>query len=242
MENVKKRRPRRSQVAIERDILESLVEIVKESGFEKVSLIAVAQRAEVQLSVIYRHFGSLDKLIDRYVQSLDYWLNTVFDPKKFQDAEFSEVYSSILQQLVNSFSKSVEMQKLMIWELSDDNHITRRTLKRRELINEEMLTVYNKYLGNQNIDIAAVTAIIAGGIYYTVINKKRSRFFGVDFSSKQGRERLVAAVAMISDSLFTMLEQQQQVFKIAKNLKDSGVPTDIICKATNLELATIECM
>lgn len=242
MEDIKKRRPRRSQVAIERDILESLVEIVKESGFEKVSLIAVAQRAQVQLSVIYRHFGSLDKLIDRYVQSLDYWLNTVFDPKKFQETAFPEAYTYTLQQLVNSFSKSVEMQKLMIWELSDDNHITRRTMKRRELINEEMLTVYNKYFENLNIDIAAVTAIIAGGIYYTVINKKRSRFFGIDFSSKQGRERLLAAVGILSDSMFTMLEQQQTVSKIAKKLKDSGVAADVICKATNLNLADVECL
>lgn len=239
MEKEKKRRARRSLVAVERDILEAVMEIVKESGFQKVSLIAVATRANVQLSVIYRHFGSLEKLLDRYVQSLDYWMNTVLELRD-DELDGAEAYKSSLQHLMHAFYKNQEMQKLMVWELSEENTTTRRTMKRRELVNTEMISVYNRMFEGSGIDIQAITAILTSGVYHLTINRKRVKYFDVDFSTRQGRERLVEALGYLCDLVFADLKAKQEAKSTAKILKEKGVAADIIKEATKLTVEEIE--
>lgn len=241
MEKEKKRRARRSLVAVERDILEAVMEIVKESGFQKVSLIAVATRANVQLSVIYRHFGSLEKLLDRYVQSLDYWMNTVLDLRD-DELDGAEAYKSSLQHLMSAFYKNQEMQKLMVWELSEDNVTTRRTMKRRELVNTEMISVYNRMFEDSGIDIQSITAILTSGVYYIAINRKRVKYFDVDFSTKQGRERLFNTLGYLCDLVFAALKAKQEAKSTAKILKEKGVAADIIEEATKLTVEEIEAL
>lgn len=233
MEKEKKRRARRSLVAVERDILESVMEIVKESGFQKVSLIAVATQANVQLSVIYRHFGSLEKLLDRYVQSLDYWINSALELKG-EEFDSAESYKESLQQLMSSFFKNKEMQKLMVWELSEDNPIARRTLKRRELVNAEMISVYNRLFEGTNIDIQSITAILTSGMYYIGICRKRVKIFDVDYSSKTGRERLFTAFGYLCDLIFAQLKEKRESRNTARILKEKGVAAEIIIEATGL--------
>ena len=70
-EEEKKRRNRRTKIAIERDVLMAVGELIEEVGFRNVTLTGVAERAQIEPAVFYRRYATLDELFDRYTHKYD---------------------------------------------------------------------------------------------------------------------------------------------------------------------------
>lgn len=56
-------------------MVETIGEMIREGGFEKIGVNAVAERAGVSKILIYRYFGSVDGLVAAYVRQHDFWIN-----------------------------------------------------------------------------------------------------------------------------------------------------------------------
>lgn len=65
----------RDREATERRLVETIGEMIREGGFEKIGVNAVAERAGVSKILIYRYFGSVDGLVAAYVRQHDFWIN-----------------------------------------------------------------------------------------------------------------------------------------------------------------------
>lgn len=229
------KRNRRSNYAVEKDILDAVALLVKEVGFSKITLPAIAQSANVNLSVIYRHFGTLDNLLDKYTHKFDYWLNNILEATPVNDTDSpSTILQDMAERFIKSLSKDKEMQQLMIWELIEDNKSTRKSAQQRDLTVEKAIPLYEKFLANADINPRAVLAIVVAGMYYIILRKKRSTFCSIDFSTKQGKQLLADTLVKIIIYLSKYGEQNRGNKDIAKKLKEHNVDELIIIESTGI--------
>ena len=103
-ETDKNKRYRRSNYAVDRDILDAVASLIKEVGFSRITLPSIAAAANVNISVIYRHFGSLENLLDKYTHKFDYWLNDILD---MEEASNMNDVTTFLQTVAERFIKSL---------------------------------------------------------------------------------------------------------------------------------------
>ena len=225
----KKKRVRRTQIAIDRDVLKAVNSLVEEIGFEKITLTAIAQKAKIESTVFYRRYKSLEDLFDKYTEKYDFWFNSIAEniPKDISD---KEIFSELLNNLINSLYKSKGMQQLLIWELSSDNKTTRKTARMREMLNEPLVSMLDARFSGSGINIRVVSAIVISGIYYLILHRKRSSFCAVDFATKIGKNQLESTVLQIIELMYMLNELSNYKMEIAKRLREEGVSEDIIKK------------
>lgn len=223
----KKRRIRRTQLAIERDVLKAVEELIEEVGFSNVTLTGVAERAQIEPAVFYRRYANLDELFDRYTQKYDYWLANLSEQMP-GNLSVEETLRWILQNLIQALWKNKGMQQLLIWELSDDNPTTRRTARLREMVNEPLIKLLEYKFKDSGLDIHVIAGILISGIYYLILHRKRSTFCKVDYQSQAGKERLKNGVDQLTSLLQQCASRHNDSENIANRLREAGVSEDII--------------
>jgi AcrR family transcriptional regulator len=225
----KKRRSRRTKITIERDVLNAVASLIEEVGFANVTLTGVAQRAQIEATVFYRRYANLEELFDQYTHKYDYWMGNLAEmiPSELND---EESFKWLMRNLTIALYKNKGMQQLLIWELSTDNSVTRRTAGLRELVNESLIRILENRFKDSDLDMNTIAALMISGIYYLILHKQRSRFCDVDFSSRTGKLRLEKAVDQLATILFSQLKKKQEIQLIADKLRSEGVSEYIINK------------
>lgn len=228
-------RIRRTNLEVSRDLLDATASLIKEIGFSKITLAAIAQRANLNLSVIYRNYTNLDKLLEQYTHKFDFWLNDILDVEELKDnTDEYEIIDHIAAKFVKLLAKDKEMQKLMIWELGEDNKSTKRSAQLRDIAVAKVIPLYEKQLSHLDINPRAVLAIIVAGMYFLILRGNRSTFASIDFSTKQGKQLLSETMAKIFKYLSMYKEQDTTTTNIAKKLKKAGVQKEIIIDSTGI--------
>ena len=180
----KSRRPRRSSHELRNDILNAATEIIGEDGFAKSSLMRIANLANVESTVFHRHFGNWEEFMDCFTRKYDYWFSDVVDSVEKNQCVEKE-FSSTLHRLFDELNEDVIMQKLLKWEIHDANVITKRTARMREFNTMPLIRHYQRALGETDIRIGAVLALLMGGIYFFV------NFHPVGFKNGKKLKRFV---------------------------------------------------
>lgn len=229
----KKRRVRRTKSTIERDVLNAVSSFIEEVGFANVTLTGVAQRAQIEATVFYRRYANLEELFDQYTRKYDYWLCNISEMMP-EDLNYEDSFKWILKNLINALYKNKGMQELLIWELSDNNPVTRRTAALRESMNEPLLRIMEKVFQGSGLDMNVITAMMISSIYYLIIRRNRSTFCEIDFSTRKGKARLEEAINQLSTILFAELKRQHEKTELANRLRAEGVSESIINKCLNL--------
>lgn len=223
----KPRRQRRTKANIEKDVLTAVTSMIEEVGFANVTLTGIAQRAKIEATVFYRRYANLEELFDEYTHKYDYWFGGLAEMMP-TDLSDEDKFKWLLRSLTKALYKNRIMQQLLIWELSDDNAVTRRTANLRERVNESLIRLLESCFHNSGMDINVICALMISGIYYLILHRNMSRFCDVDFSTKKGRERLENALEQVITVLFGELRKQNEKLEIAKKLRAEGVSEDII--------------
>lgn len=202
------RKKRRTKQVIELAVMDAVHSLIEEVGFNKVTLTGIAARAQIEPTVFYRRYSNLDELFDVYSHKYDYWLAGIAElmPPNLSDEESMKW---ILLNLIRALHKNRGMQQMLIWELSDDNPVTRRTAALREKINETLIHELEKRFENTGVDLSVMAALLISGIYYLILHRNMSTFCNVDFSSKSGRDRLEKTVDQLVSILFATMRLQQ---------------------------------
>jgi AcrR family transcriptional regulator len=227
-----KKRTRRTSVAIDHDVLQAVSSLIEEVGFSNVTLTGVAERAKIEPAVFYRRYGNLDELFNRYCQKYDFWQGDLIGNLPSNLSE-KEVFSLIMKNLIHDFSKNKGMQQIIVWELSVDNPVTRRTARMRELVNEPVIRMLEKTFSQTDLDINTIASVIIAGVYYLILHRKRSKFCDVDFNKKEGKARLLNGVEELVTILFDYIAQQKRIEEIAVRLRKEGIPESVIEKCVH---------
>lgn len=239
----KKRRNRRTNLEVEKDIMEAVKAIIEEVGFANTTLTAVAQKAKVEPQVIYNRFNDLSGLFDKFVQRYDYWFSDIIDSnvEELNSSNSEAFLEQMLDNMIESLYKNKSMQEILIWEIAENNRTTVRYAKMREINAEHFIRYYGDLFKGTNININVIVSLLIGGAYYLILRKDRSTFCNIDFNTKSGKEQLIESINTFCSWMFSSINNPNHLdaLQIARNMKNDGMDSANIAKYTELSIDVI---
>ncbi|MDY0931386.1 TetR/AcrR family transcriptional regulator [Chryseobacterium sp. CFBP8996] len=194
--------PIRDKEKTKQKLLNAVGKILKTKGYSGLMVSKIAAVAGFDKKLIYEYFGSTDKLIDEYIKSQDYWSR--FEPDGNVDLsdggkEMSKL--AILNQF-ESLKKNKELQKILVWEMSESRPILKKLLDQREEVGEELFkNITDPHFGDKSEEYRAITAILVAGIYHLNLytGHNGTTFCGIEMKTEEGRKKIEKALVDIID-------------------------------------------
>jgi AcrR family transcriptional regulator len=192
--------------ATKRRLLEAVGAILARDGFAQLGVNAVAHEARTDKALIYRYFGGFGPLLEAYAESAAFWPTTEEMAGGPLDALTAMPLPARVEQIVRSYIRQLRMrpltQEILAWELYERNEVTIKLEDVRERRGLALMMSLARDLP-PTVDLAAVSAVLAGGVHYLLLRARRIRVFnGIDLRTDGGWSRLEAAArAMVIGAL-----------------------------------------
>ena len=193
-------RRRRTNKQVQADILSAVGRILQEKDFTHITLMDIAREAKTDPNVVLRQFGSLEQVFDCYIRTIDYWMHDLFGNKALKRGERSAL-ERMFARMTDFLYNSPEMQRLLVWEITDVNDTTCRAAANRETYYREAYEAYDRHT---------------------------STFGDMDYDTPDGPVRLKKVLHEILDMLYERLERPQRVSEAIRRLKERGVDEQVI--------------
>ena len=157
-------------------LIAAVGKILVKEGYHKIKINKIETVAGVSKKLIYRYFGDLNGLIKTYLEQKDFWNIELQKNKKIpktppQPLEIDELFS-VLKSNFDFFERSTEMQKILLWGISEKNKTHKELAMNRELYGQPLLEQLDLTFKNSDIDIRAVLGIFVSSVYYAVTHAK----------------------------------------------------------------------
>jgi AcrR family transcriptional regulator len=183
-------------------LIAAVGEILKEKGYAGLGLNKIAIQAGVTKELIYRYFDGLNNLLKTYINGKDYWMPLLEQLNHSEvggDAEILQLFVRLLQDQFKFFFEEQEMQKFILWQISETNSLMRSISEKRESEGAKLLALTNAHFRGTGINFKAITALLLGGIYYVVLHgsSNKSTVAGLDMNEEKDREEMLKAIEQI---------------------------------------------
>lgn len=241
------KRFRRSKREIEKSLFDAATRIIEKSGFPGLTVTGIIQQAKVDPPVFYNRYTGIEDFIEKYVRNYDYWLRDALHVSLKGDNPVKEM-EKILNELIDSLVDNVPMQKLIAWEMNENNYITRRAAQARDLTSGQIIDYFMDALKGCSARFDYSLAILIGGLYYLIIHRDLGTFNYIDFSKEEAIVELKKNLSLILYKVFddyntsaenTPDKDNLQMMQVARELIKNNVDRDIIKKATGLSAAVL---
>ena len=135
----------RDRETTERRLLDTIGQMITESGFEKIGINAVASQSGVSKILIYRYFGSVEGLMAAYIRQHDFWINF---PQELPDrSQLPTFLKNMFKEQIEQLRSNPTLKRLYRWELSSDNAIVMTLREQREKAGMQRLTKISELTG-----------------------------------------------------------------------------------------------
>jgi len=192
-------------------LIEAVGKLLAEKGYTGIGVNKISAASGVSKPMIYEYFGNLNGLLKVYIRRKDYWL-PFFENLELPDNPSNEdlkvLFITILQEQFRYFSQEKEMQKIVLWQISEYNPLMRAISEAREADGVRLLDMAEGHFKGSDISLKAVIALLVGGIYYNVLHNAAGTgsVSGVDISNEKEYERLIKTVGQIVELTFRAAE------------------------------------
>lgn len=189
-------------------LIEGVGTIIRTKGYTGLSATNIAKAAGLSRRLITLYFGTVDNLIETYVRGKDYWLAASGDAvdmiKNNTGENTKQILDCLLQNQMDYFFSNEEMQKTIIWQISESTQIMKEVCEERELLSKFFFALSDKELKGKNIDLRATSALLVAGIYYLVLHAKSTDtlFCEIDLRTPEGMVRIKKAISLILESTY----------------------------------------
>lgn len=186
-----------------RKLLNAVGEILKAEGHIGLGINNIARYADVHKKLIYRYFVTPELLIEAYMMEKDYWArsskNLAEMTRSNKDDFGRDLACKILEEQLEYFSGNLELQNIILWEISEKSQLMNKIARLRESIGEELFQLTDPHFEGSSVNIRAIRAILISGIYYMVLHSKNnsSNFCGLDISKESDKRELVRALKQL---------------------------------------------
>jgi AcrR family transcriptional regulator len=182
--------------------VDAVGEILKEHGYAALSLNKIASKAGKDKKLIYRYFGGLNNLLKVYINGKDYWqplLRELNEAAANGDPEVLPLFIRLFQDLFLFFRNEKEMQKFILWQMSDRNPLMRSISEEREKEGARLQALTDPHFRGSGINIRMVMALLLGGTYYVVLHAEhnKSTVAGVDVNLERDQKELLKTIEQI---------------------------------------------
>jgi hypothetical protein len=229
MEEKKPKRYRRTKVDLEADIIKSAESLIKKKGFSAMLVTDLIKKARIEPPVFYNRYNNLDEFLDEFVRKYDYWFKDIISGSQFPTDDVNG-YISIFKEVQKALSERSVMLELLRWEIAEGNETAVRTAMLREMHTLPLVKTYEEKFKGTGIDIAAISSLIIGGIYYLNLHRDRSLFSEIDIKKESGQKRIEDAIELLGHMIYQYNESKNLKSIIAERLKKEGISQDIIDK------------
>lgn len=189
-------------------LVEAVGTIIKSKGYTGLNPTNISKAAGLDRRLITLYFGTIDNLIETYVKGKDYWLaasgNTAEMIKNNTGENTRPILESLLQNQLEYFFKEEEMQKIVLWQISQSTRLMKEVCDQRELLSKNFFALSDIELSGRNLDLRAVSALLVAGVYYLVLHAKStdSLFCEIDINSPEGMQRIKEAISLILENTY----------------------------------------
>ncbi len=177
--------------------------VFKEKGYKGLTNANITKEAGVNHTLIRKYFGSLENLIEEYIKRKDFWQltnerisNLIIKEQK--PSKFDIIL--LLNTMFDKVFKSEELQKILLWELSENSEIMKKIADEREVLGEKLFLLFDENR-DAKFDLRAMLALQIAGLYYLSIHAKSngSLFCGIDVNTPEGYQRIVKSMENVVD-------------------------------------------
>ncbi|QXV63958.1 TetR/AcrR family transcriptional regulator [Mucilaginibacter sp. 21P] len=191
-----------------RKLINAVAHVIRNEGHSGLGVNKIARLAGTDKKLIYRYFGSFERLLEAYVMETDYWMRFADHLHELKVPEGMEDVKSLLGDILKNqflyFYEHKEMQQLILWELTVSSNLMRSVHRAREAKGQELLQMADQYLKNDQLNFRAVAALLVGGIYYMILHTRHNGavFSDIDLSEPNGRQHIINAIETILTMVF----------------------------------------
>jgi AcrR family transcriptional regulator len=187
-----------------RKLIDAVGEIFSKEGHSGLGVNKVARIAGVNKKLIYNYFKQdFNNLVEAYVLETDYWMafadrvQQLIEQKSYSSNQ--KLVTDILQNQFRYFYLDKQMQKLILWEVSTNSPLMRSIHNAREEMGQKLLQMTDQQFAGSNVNFRAISALLVGGIYYTILHTRFNGgvFSDIDISTEVGRNEMLRAIEMI---------------------------------------------
>jgi AcrR family transcriptional regulator len=200
---VRKRKIRqRDTEATKKKLLDAVGAIMREHGFTGLKTNAIAKWVGKDKKLIRYHFQGLANLQKAYIKEKDYWPPFF---KKFalsNDADALEMeilFVELMKENLRFFYGDEEMQKIILWQISEANPVLKSISQAREADGAKLLDRTDPFFRNTNVNFRAVIALMLGGVYYIVLHSKtnNSVVCGMNLNDVKDRDEVLKTIEQL---------------------------------------------
>ena len=198
-----------------RKLIDAVGAIIRRDGFRGLKFNAIAREAQVDKKLITAYFGSTEVLVETYIRGKDYWTMPGGNANELANAgeksDTRDLLETLLINHLDYFSQEEEMQKIILWQISERSRIMFEVAEDREKLGADFFRLADPNFEKTTVDIRAITALLVGGIYYTVLHAKSndSLFCQIDLNTEDGLNRIKSAVSEILTSAYNQAALQK---------------------------------
>jgi AcrR family transcriptional regulator len=170
--------------------------VLLKKGYPGLTPPNIAIAAGVDKKLVWTYFGGIDNLVEEYILQKDFWKfaekgyisHLLKEPNNIQKNDISDLLKNQLATVL----KDKSLQKIIHWELGENNKMLRKIADKREEIGEQVFSLIMPDFETANVDLRARLALIIGGIYHLSIHAKTngSTFCGIDLNTDEGQKRI----------------------------------------------------
>jgi len=190
-------------------LLNAVGEILESQGYAALKINHVAKVAGRDKALIYKYFGGLDGLLEEYIHRLDFWSNVPSDVAAHHLTDHGQSLAiRMLQEQFDYVFKHRELQKVLLWRLSEERPSLRKLKVNQEAKGEALLgNITDPHFGGQAKRFRAVMAILISGIDYLNLyaSANGSVFCGLDLKDQENRESIQDALDFLVTATYDNL-------------------------------------
>lgn len=168
----------KSRINTEQKIINALENLLLNKGFPDVGINAIAREAGCDKVLIYRYFGGLDGLLERFAEDNDLWwtLDEIIQENMAEITLLSlpQFLDLLLRRHIKAVQQRPLTQEVMAWEMSDSNPLTLALNKIRTEQGMLLVKKVRLHFNQPNIDVGGILGIFGAAINYLLIRTRHS--------------------------------------------------------------------
>jgi AcrR family transcriptional regulator len=214
----------RDSEATKKKLVDSVAEIVRSEGFHLLGVNKIARLAEKDKGVIRYHFGGLNNLLRTYIKQKDYW-PPFFERYKIDGSadqgEIKDMFTALMQENLKQFYADKEMQKIILWQITEGNPVLRQISEEREDEGQKLFDLTNPTFLKSGVSIKSVMALLLGGSYFAVLQAHsiKTRVCGVDVNWEKDLETLGKTIGQIISWAWERANEETKAMDMPINLE-----------------------
>ncbi|MGA6119870.1 TetR/AcrR family transcriptional regulator [Sphingobacterium anhuiense] len=185
--------------------------VLKQKGYTGLTVSNITAEAGVDRKLVSVYFGSVNNLIETYIKGKNYW-DTINESAinlltTAPETSTRLILENLLLTQLEHFTNDEEMQKVVLWQISENTELMAHVTANREEIYPLLFPKADQELKNQQVDLRAISSILVAGIYYLVLHTKttNSTFCEIDLTTDQGMGRIKTTIKKILEDTYSIV-------------------------------------